>query len=194
MGGTKYELEVGQGFRIEPGVQTFYEADQEDPWTYLWVGFDGTRAAEYLRGMGLGENRLIYQSSCRERLERAVLEMLRHNTYTAADQFVLEGLLYSFFGALSEELDVMSAREAEKGSLYVRKAVEFIQDNFCNPIHITDIADYVCINRSYLYTLFRGNSQYRRKSIWRITALPGRLSFCIHCSPGKASSRAAPDS
>ena len=41
------------------------------------------------------------------------------------------------------------------GSLYVRRAVEFIQDNFCNPIHITDIADYVCINRSYLYTLFQ---------------------------------------
>ncbi|HJB27539.1 MAG TPA: helix-turn-helix transcriptional regulator, partial [Candidatus Blautia faecavium] len=25
----------------------------------------------------------------------------------------------------------------------------------CNPIRITDIADYVCVNRSYLYTLFR---------------------------------------
>ena len=24
-----------------------------------------------------------------------------------------------------------------------------------NPIRVTDIADYVCINRSYLYTLFR---------------------------------------
>ena len=128
---------------IEPGVLTFYQADQADPWTYLWVGFDGKRAAEYLRGMGLGENRLIYRSSRGESLETAVREMLRHNTYTAADQFVLEGLLYSFFGALSEELDVMSAREAEMGSLYVRKAVEFIQDNFCNPIHITDIADYV---------------------------------------------------
>ena len=155
VGGTKYELEAGQGFLIEPGALTFYQANQADPWTYLWVGFDGKRAADYLRGMGLGENRLIYRSSRGESLEMAVREMLRHNTYTAADQFVLEGLLYSFFGALSEELDVMSAREAEMGSLYVRKAVEFIQDNFCNPIHITDIADYVCINRSYLYTLFQ---------------------------------------
>ena len=41
------------------------------------------------------------------------------------------------------------------GSLYVRKAVEFIQTNYANPIRVTDIADYVCINRSYLYTLFR---------------------------------------
>ena len=35
------------------------------------------------------------------------------------------------------------------GSLYVRKAVEFIQTNYANPIRVTDIADYVCINRSY---------------------------------------------
>lgn len=149
LGGTRFELEAGQGFLIEPGVQTFYQADQGEPWTYLWVGFDGERAAEYLRGMGLGENRLIYQSSRGERLKEIVREMLRHNTYTTANQFVLEGLLYCFFGALSEDLDVMSAREAGGGSLYVRKAVEFIQDNFCNPIRIIDIADYVCINRSY---------------------------------------------
>lgn len=155
VGGTRFELEAGQGFLIEPGVQTFYQADQEEPWTYLWVGFDGERAAEYLRGMGLGENRLIYQSSRGERLEETVREMLRHNTYTTSNQFMLEGLLYSFFGTLSEDLDVMTVREEGGRSLYVRKAVEYIQDNFCNPIRITDIADYVCINRSYLYTLFQ---------------------------------------
>ena len=49
VGGTRFELEAGQGFLIEPGVQTFYQADQEEPWTYLWVGFDGERAAEYLQ-------------------------------------------------------------------------------------------------------------------------------------------------
>lgn len=52
-------------------------------------------------------------------------------------------------------MDILAAVESNTGSLYVRKAVEFIQNNYCNPIHITDIADYVCINRSYLYTLFQ---------------------------------------
>lgn len=40
----RYELEAGQGFLIEPEIQTFYEADKENPWTYLWIGFAGTRA------------------------------------------------------------------------------------------------------------------------------------------------------
>ena len=153
--GVKYELEAGQGFLIQPRVQTFYQADENEPWSYLWVGFDGKRAEEYLRGMGLGENTLVYRSSHGERLKQIVLNMLRHNTYTASDQFVLEGLLYSFFGTLSEDMDILAAVESNTGSLYVRKAVEFIQNNYCNPIHITDIADYVCINRSYLYTLFQ---------------------------------------
>lgn len=35
--------------------------------------------------------------------------------------------------------------------------MEFIQGNYCNPIKVTDVADYVCINRSYLYTLFQNS-------------------------------------
>ncbi len=155
VGGVRYELEAGQGFLIEPGVQTFYQADGEEPWSYLWVGFGGEKAEEYLKSTGLGESRLIYRSSQGERLKQIVLSMLNHNTYALSDQFYLEGLLYSFLGVLAENMDVFSVPERGTGSLYVRKAVEFIQNNYCNPIHITDIADYVCINRSYLYTLFQ---------------------------------------
>ena len=109
--GVRYELEAGQGFLIEPRRQTFYRADESEPWSYLWVGFDGKRAEEYLKGMGLGENRLIYRCSHGSQLKETVLKMLRHNTYTASDQFILEGLLYSFFGVLSEDMDILSASE-----------------------------------------------------------------------------------
>ena len=40
---------------------------------------------------------------------------------------------------------------------YILQALEFIQNNYSFPIHVTDIANYVCINRSYLYTLFKTN-------------------------------------
>ena len=36
-----------------------------------------------------------------------------------------------------------------------KKAVEFIRNNYSNEILVSDIARYVCINRSYLYTLFQ---------------------------------------
>lgn len=150
-----YDLNEGQGFVIEPGVQTFYQADEDDPWTYIWIGFDGSRAAKYLSGMGLGGSRLTYHSSQKEELHSIVQDMLEHNTYATADQFLMESLLYRFFSALSKDLDVLSPASEKDGNLYVRKAVEFIQTSYCTPIKVTDIADYVCINRSYLYTLFQ---------------------------------------
>ena len=36
----------------------------------------------------------------------------------------------------------------------MEKAIEYVRLNYCNPIKVTDVADYVCVNRSYLYTLF----------------------------------------
>lgn len=49
------------------------------------------------------------------------------------------------------------------GNLYVRKAVEFIQNNYADPVRVKDIADYVGVNRSYLYTLFQDNLQLSPK-------------------------------
>ena len=61
-GGRRYDLKAGQGFLIEPGTQIFYEADEKEPWTYLWIGFHGQRAEEYLKDAGLGGGQLIFFS------------------------------------------------------------------------------------------------------------------------------------
>ncbi|WP_321017809.1 helix-turn-helix domain-containing protein, partial [Eisenbergiella porci] len=62
--------------------------------------------------------------------------------------------------------------EEDKANQYVIRAVEFIQRNYCNPVKVTDVADYVCINRSYLYTLFEnsmGMSPQQFLTTYRIT-------------------------
>ena len=38
----------------------FYQADAKDPWSYLWVGFAGSRAEEYLHSMGLSDRHPIF--------------------------------------------------------------------------------------------------------------------------------------
>ncbi len=39
--GKAYQLSRGQMFLIQPGRRVIYYADKENPWSYIWVGFDG---------------------------------------------------------------------------------------------------------------------------------------------------------
>ena len=51
--GNTWDLREGDGFLIGPETPVFYQADAEDPWTYIWVGFDGEQAESMLRKLGL---------------------------------------------------------------------------------------------------------------------------------------------
>ena len=151
--GKKYELEAGRGFLIPPGELAFYEADETEPWTYIWVGFSGSKAQEYINGIGLSSHAPVFQSEEHEGLYACVKDMMEHSTYSVANELRRVGQLHVFLSMIAKENPIQE--EAEKGNQYVKRAIEYIQSNYHIPIKVTDVANYVCINRSYLYSLFQ---------------------------------------
>lgn len=172
IGGKEYFLERGYGFLIPPEELAFYQADEEDPWTYVWVGFNGDRAKELVSAMGLSGSAPIFKSEKEKELYRAVVDMMEHNTFGIANELRRNGQLNLFLSLIAESAHIEEKGEEDKADAYVKRAVAFILGNYCNPIKITDVADYVCINRSYLYTLFHktmGMSPQQFLSTFRIT-------------------------
>ena len=151
----EYKLEAGYGFLIQPNELAFYQADAQDPWSYVWVGFAGSSAEEYLESMGLSARHPIFACQRTEELYEIVSDMMNHNTFGIANEMRRNGQLGVFLSVIAENAGVVAKNESDKGNQYVKKAVSFIQSNYCNPIKVTDVAEYVCINRSYLYTLFQ---------------------------------------
>lgn len=172
IGGEEYPLETGYGFLITPDELAFYQADEEEPWTYVWVGFSGTQAAEYIENIGLSVRQPVFKSEASEELYRIVKDMMEHNTFGLSNDLRRNGQLGVFLSVIAEGSRVERVNEADRANIYVRKAVSFIQSNYCNPIKVTDVAEYVCINRSYLYTLFQnslGMSPQQFLTTFRIT-------------------------
>lgn len=168
----EYRLEAGYGFLIEPNELAFYQADEKEPWSYLWVGFGGNMASSYLNAMGLSGRHPIFVCEKKEELYSTVRDMMEHNTFDISDDLRRNGLLGVFLSVIAAGNGVVAGDEEDKGNQYVKKAVSFIQSNYCNPIKVTDVADYVCINRSYLYTLFQnylGMSPQQFLATFRIT-------------------------
>lgn len=172
IGGEEYPLEAGCGFLITPDELAFYQADEKEPWTYVWVGFSGTMAAEYVNNIGLSVRQPVFRSEASEELYRIVKDMMDHNTYDLSHDLRRNGQLGVFLSVIAEGSRVEKNGGDDRANIYVRKAVSFIESNYCNPIKVTDVADYVCINRSYLYTLFQqsmGMSPQRFLTTFRIT-------------------------
>lgn len=155
VGEKRYEVKPGEGFLIEPQVLTFYQADKDDPWTYIWVGFDGKNASQYLRDIGLNSHQLIFRCNYGEELEQLVMKMLENNTHEITNRFLRESLLFSFFSVLTRDIQINDRISEDGENPYISQSIEFIKNNYSRPIRVTDIADYLCINRSYLYTLFK---------------------------------------
>ncbi len=172
IGSKEYFLEEGVGFIIPPDKLTFYQADEKDPWTYVWVGFNGSIADELVKSMGLSVDTPVFKSDKSKEFTRAVMDMMEHNVLGVANDLRRSGQLYMFLSLIAESAHIEERGEMDKADYYVRRAVEFILSNYCNPIKVTDIADYVCINRSYLYTLFKnsmGMPPQRFLTTFRIT-------------------------
>lgn len=172
MEGEEYPLEAGYGFLIEPGQLSFYQADEREPWTYIWVGFSGSRAEEYISSMGISARHPVFHSEHSDELYGIVRDMMDHNTFGVMNELRRNGQLQVFLSVVAQSQPVTERNETDKANQYVRRAVEFIQRNYCNPIRVTDVADYVCINRSYLYTLFEksiGMSPQQFLSTYRLT-------------------------
>lgn len=171
-GGKEYPLEAGYGFLITPDELAFYQADEKEPWTYVWVGFSGTQAAEYVENIGLSVRQPVFRSDASEELYRIVKDMMEHNTFGLSNDLRRNGQLGVFLSIIAEGSRIEKTSEADRANVYVRKAVSFIQSNYYNPIKVTDVAEYVCINRSYLYTLFQnsiGMSPQQFLTTFRIT-------------------------
>ena len=150
-----YYLGKKNGFLIRPGEETYYKADDKDPWIYMWIGFNGIKAETYLKYANLDENNHIFKYDKDSTLKKCILDILSLNTVSNFNQLKIEGLLYLFLGNLIENNKYISREvPTTQADDYVNIAVDYINNNYNSNIKVNDIANYVGLNRSYFSNLF----------------------------------------
>lgn len=129
---TEYELGANKAFLIEPNAMTFYRADFEDPWHYLWIGFKGEKVAEILERMGINYKNPIL-SGKKENLMQITEDILSTDSSGLKEELKRQSLLFDFLSSLCP--DTMYSKSISqstelKNNNYLVRAIEFIQNNF----------------------------------------------------------------
>jgi AraC-type DNA-binding domain-containing proteins len=154
--GETYTLSAKQGFLIPPSVIVQYEANEEDPWIYTWLGFSGIQARSFMESAGLNESNPVFRVDDDSIFFETLHDELIAATSRRGSELLFQSLLYRFLAELVECADAPAVVIASPSrDAYVRKAVEWIEHNYSQKITVQQIADYVGLNRTYLSSLFQ---------------------------------------
>ena len=153
-----YSIKSGQGFLIFPGQITTYFADQNLPWEYVWIEFDGLRVKEAFDFTELSVNTPVYHAHSKDLREQLMNEMLYIVHHAEESPFHLIGHLYLFLDYLTQSSKLTKPKQSSKMSdYYIKEAINYIEQNFQNNITVEDIAAVCGINRSYFGKIFRNS-------------------------------------
>lgn len=150
--GKAYHLTENHVFLIKPGEMTFYQADKENPWSYMWFAFSSPDAEIILQNCGLLRSVPFVKYPPSEELNthlESIIALLRSQ---ASTDYAILANMFSVFAYLTQ--CHRSQNVTASSNPYIIKAVDFIVNNYAYPIGINHIADFVGVERSYLYRLF----------------------------------------
>ncbi len=156
-GDKTYYLKAGDMFLVKPSQVVHYIADENEPWEYYWVGFNGTYAQKVVSSLPFKDSMPVYTPKDFDSCKEYLYQIYAHSGNSMSHSTAMVGYLYLFLARLIEESSLMSPAASVTQSSYVIEAIKFIQFNYSSDISVDDIANAVGISRSHLYRVFVSN-------------------------------------
>ena len=155
MNNRKYTLKAGQCFFIPPVTSSLYKAEPSNPWTYIWICFNGENAPTLCEHCHLTGETPVQQLDSVLPYRETILEMMSHPQLTPSGEAYIQSGLYRIIALLEEEFHACYTTMESNDNFYITQAVDYIKKSPLQDITVTDVADYLHISRSHLYGLFK---------------------------------------
>ncbi|MCM3172502.1 AraC family transcriptional regulator [Paenibacillus sp. MER 99-2] len=157
VGGQTFKLHKGQGFLIVPHSVVHYAADQDEPWEYSWVAFQGSNVVSLLQQACLSEQCPIFELHNDDELRSCLHRMISSRNTHKGWEISMTGLLYQYFAVLIDQASETThpMMQDYTKDTYVTQVIDFIEMNYANAITVQAIASHVGLQRSYLCSLFK---------------------------------------
>lgn len=152
-------LEAGDLFLLKPNELTYYQADEEDPWSYYWVGISGSKSEDYFKLSKIYFECFLKSSpkNPTEIILQTFSSIIDDTDYkinnSTTEQLKLLANVYNLLFQLSDFAPQVQYQNAtEQLCLNCRHIID--KNYNSDSLSIQEIADQLNVNRSYLTTIF----------------------------------------
>ncbi len=153
--GKTFAVQKGDMFYLPKNVLLQYWANQEDPYTYHWLGIDGVNLKKLLRLAGFSHENPVMHYADDTLVEK----------YKKIDSAICKNNFAGYIQGIARSYDLLAyllkknkqnLQPLESESMrYVNKTIKFIHDNYNNDISVSTIAKHVGLCRNYLSVIFK---------------------------------------
>lgn len=153
-----YQIRENQVFLIFPGEEVFYQADNEDPWFYDWIGFSGHGAEECVAAMGFSRTLHVVDVIRTSEMSDCISRIMSSRELTLAGNLMRTAEMLRVFALIMEDQSERKSCETScrpRYSAFVREAMDYMRAQYKQRIRIGDLAVRIGVNRSHLATSFR---------------------------------------
>ena len=157
VGDKEYLIEKDTAFFLAPDEHCYYEADEHDPWEYVWVLFGGMHAKGIINQTVFAEGvRTLYYDKDRK-FEKMMRGVFQEGKEHYSDIRALANM-YAFLAWLMEKYKRVHVENKQRISdIYWQQILNYININVAENSTVNKIAKAVGLERTYVYKLFLKN-------------------------------------
>lgn len=153
--GKIYHLSAGDAFLIKPHTLIYYEADARQPWTYTWIGMQGIKVEQYFHRTTLMKIPYVHCGPHEESIRQCHEKMFHAYQLPHHRDLMMNSILYEYLYLWATNFPNTAIPSREKHISYVENALQYIENNYSDAITIQDLANWLSLERTYLYRLFK---------------------------------------
>lgn len=144
-------LTAGDLFLIPANYRNKYYPNRQNPWNYLWIGFSGSLAKNYLEQAGLTEENPIIKATIDKKTE--LIFSAIYQSFKQKEIFEMFSKTFSLFNYLAKK-NQQTIRIDQREKLFL-EIKNYLDEHFSDGITVTQAALANNIDRTYLFKLFQ---------------------------------------
>ncbi|MGT2910624.1 AraC family transcriptional regulator [Streptococcus cameli] len=154
-------LQEGDLFLLKPNEVTFYQADEANPWAYFWIGLSGNKAKDYFSLSHIQEDAYLINTTQQVTgsIGQEIINLLQtaeSKEHSTQNHLELLGHAYQILYLLSDLAPNKSKVELTQTEEICLECRHIIDKHYnLDGLSISNIADELSVNRSYLTTSFK---------------------------------------
>ena len=137
--GVKTRLSAGMAFLIRPDEVTLYCSDENNPWEYVWIAFDGAFAKDLIER--------ATDKLCMEYQKSGFLALKNALGRSNLDYLSCLNVLFEVLNAVKTSQKIQETDE-------ISAALHYLENNYFSRIDIQTVAAQFGFSRAYFSTLF----------------------------------------